>query len=155
MNTRKVFIIVLFLAFHFLVKAQENNVFQNNDSIINYNYSKSDSAKNIIQDKRIDELVQRHIQYNKYNNGILGYRIRIYSNLGKKARSESDNARARFYGYFPEIPIYRKYESPYFKVYVGNFRTMNDALNILKRVKHYFPEAFIIHDKINFPKLDE
>lgn len=145
---------MFFLVFHFAADGQENLIFKNSDSL-NFYHAQSDSAKNIVQDKRIDELVQRHIRYNKNNNSIQGYRIRIYSNLGKKARLESDNARARFYGYFPEIPIYRKYKSPYFKVYVGNFRTMNDALNILKKVKYYFPEAFIVHDKIKFPKLEE
>jgi hypothetical protein len=118
MDIRKFLAILIFLVYYSVAYGQENILFDDSDSI--HEQEKINKAKNIPQDKRIDELVQRHIQYNKHKNSISGYRIRIYSNLGRKARKESDNAKARFYSYFPDVPIYRKYESPYFKVYVGN-----------------------------------
>jgi len=108
----------------------------------------------IIQDDRIGLLVKKHINRNKKQNGIPGFRIRIYSDTGFDARENSNNAITKFLKIFPEIKIHWEYVSPDYKVYVGNFRTKIEAIKLLKKVKKYFPQAFIIPDKINFPKLD-
>ena len=110
----------------------------------------------IFQDMRINELIYNHIEQNKRKEGIPGgVRIRIFSDLGSSARAESQEARARFNGLFPEVPIYREYVSPYFRVLVGDYRTRIDALKDFKRIKRYFPSAFIVPDRINYPKLEE
>ena len=109
----------------------------------------------IFQDMRINNLVYNHIEQNKRKGGIPGYRIHIFSNLGSDARDQMQTAQTRFYELFPEIPIYREYKSPYFKVYVGDFRTRVDALKEFNRIKRYFPSAFIVPDKINYPELEE
>jgi len=109
----------------------------------------------IFQDMRINDLVYNHIEQNKRKGGIPGYRIRIFSDLGNTARDESQVTKAKFYELFPEIPIYREYDSPYFKVYVGDFRTKVDAIKVFKQIKRYFPAAFIVPDQINYPNLEE
>ncbi|MBU8891315.1 MAG: hypothetical protein KOO66_00940 [Bacteroidales bacterium] len=109
----------------------------------------------IFQDMRINDLIYSHIEQNKRKEGVPGYRIRIYSDLGSSARGASQQTKAKFYGLFPEIPIYRGYVSPYYRVLVGDYRTRIDALKDFKRVKRYFPSAFIAPDKINYPKLEE
>ena len=109
----------------------------------------------IFQDMRINDLVYNHIEQNKRKGGIPGYRIRIFSDLGNTARDESQVAKAKFYELFPEIPVYREYDSPYFKVYVGDFRTKVDAIKVFKQIKRYFPAAFIVPDQINYPNLEE
>lgn len=109
----------------------------------------------IFQDMRVNNLVYNHVQQNKRIGGVPGYRIRIYSNLGSVARDQSQSAKAKFYEYFPEIPIYREYVSPYFRVLVGDYRTKVDALKDFNQIKRYFPSAFIVPDKINFPELEE
>lgn len=109
----------------------------------------------IFQDLRINNLVYNHIEQNKRKAGVPGYRIRIFNDLGSGAREHSQEVKAEFYDKFPEIPIYREYDSPYFKVYVGDFRTKIDAMKVFKRIKHYFPAAFIVPDEINYPSLEE
>ncbi len=109
----------------------------------------------VFQDMRINELIYNHIEQNKRKGGVPGYRIRIYSNLGNTARDESQDIKARFYEKFPEIPIYQEYDNPYFKVYVGDYRTKVDALEDFKQIKRLFPRAFIVPDKINYPNLEE
>ena len=109
----------------------------------------------VFQDMRINALVYNHIEQNKRKGGVPGYRIRIFSNLGSGARNQSQATKARFYELFPEIPIYREYDSPYFKVYVGDFRTKVDALKDFNRIKRYFTSAFIVPDRINYPELKE
>ena len=107
------------------------------------------------QDSLIGDLVVRHMIKNKQNPRIDGYRIRIYSDLGTHARKESEEYKARFYENFPDIPIYQDYDRPYWKVYVGDFRTKIEAIKSLKKVKREFPAAFIVPDQINLPELDE
>jgi len=109
----------------------------------------------IFQDMRINDLLYNHIEQNKRKEGVPGYRIRIYSDLGNTARDESQDIKARFYELFPEIPIYREYDSPYFKVYVGDYRTKIDALDDFKEIKRHFNRAFIVPDKINYPKIED
>ena len=96
----------------------------------------------IFQDMRINDLVYNHIE-------------RIYADLGSGAREQSQSTKARFYELFPEIPIYREYVSPYFRVLVGDYRNRVDALKDFNQIKKYFRSAFIVPDKINYPELDE
>lgn len=109
----------------------------------------------IFQDMRVNELMYHSVEQNKQNGKISGFRIRIFSNLGNNAREESQAIKTRFYELFPEISIHREYESPYFKVYVGDYRTKIDALKDFKRIEKYFPSAFIVPSKINFPDLED
>lgn len=109
----------------------------------------------IFQDMRINALVYSHIEQNKRRGGVPGYRIHIFSNLGSGARDQMQTAQTRFYELFPEIPIHREYVSPYFRVLVGDYRTRIDALKDFKRIKRYFPSAFIVPDRINYPELKE
>ena len=109
----------------------------------------------ISQDLRINNLLYKHIEQNKRKAGVPGYRIRIFNDIGRNARENSQEVKADFFDKFPEIPIYREYDNPYFKVYVGDFRTKIDAMKEFKRIKHYFPEAFIVPDEINYPSLEE
>ncbi len=109
----------------------------------------------VFQDMRINDLIYNHIEQNKRKEGVPGFRIRIFSDLGNLARVNSQDAKAKFFGLFPEIPIHREYVSPYYRVVVGDYRTKIDALKDFKRVKRYFPSAFIVPDKINYPNLEE
>ena len=109
----------------------------------------------IFQDMRINNLLYNHRQQNKRKSGTPGYRISIYSNLGNTAREESQDIKAKFYDLFPLISVYAEYDSPYFKVYVGDYRTKIDALKDFKKIKRHFKSAFIVPDKINYPKLEE
>ncbi len=109
----------------------------------------------IFQDMRINDLIYNHVEQNKREEGVPGFRIRIFSDLGSLARDDSQDARAKFVGLFPEIPPHREYVSPYYRVVVGDYRTRIDALKDFKRVKRYFPSAFIIPDNINYPNLEE
>jgi len=109
----------------------------------------------ISQDIRVNNLIYNHIEQNKRKAGVPGYRIRIFNDIGSDARENSQKVKADFFDKFPDIPVYREYDNPYFKVYVGDFRTKIDAMKKFKRIKHYFPAAFIVPDEINYPSFEE
>jgi hypothetical protein len=102
----------------------------------------------IHQDERINLLVYKHVEQRKKQTGIPGYRIRIFSNSGTSARSNALQEKSRFMKYFPDISSYLIYDSPNFKIYVGDFRTKSEAIKAYKNIVQEFPYAFIINDQI-------
>lgn len=84
-----------------------------------------------------------------------GYRIRIYFDNGQSSRLESEAAMRRFSAHHPEIPAYRTFSSPYFKVTVGDYRTRSEALSELKTIQSEFPAAFIVRDKFKYPQAEK
>ena len=118
---------------------------------------KKDSSKGeilIFQDASLNVLVDRNKRINK--NNLKGFRIQIYRGSGQDAREQSNLASQRFMEKFPDYNpkhIYFIYETPYFKVRIGDYRTRNEAFEVLYKVKDYFRDAYIVNSKINFPDL--
>jgi hypothetical protein len=81
--------------------------------------------------------------------GVPGYRIRIYSGSGLGAKEEQQRIRARFLSLYPDIDAYHRYDEPYFKVYVGDCRTMSEAIQLYDIIEDDFPNLFIVQDQIN------
>jgi hypothetical protein len=108
----------------------------------------------ISQDPRLENLLQRHITNNKKRDGMNGYRIQIFFGSGRTARIDANETKAKFLSYFPDTKAHILYQSPFYKVRVGDFRTKNEALKFFRSVQHRFPNAYIITDIIEFPKLD-
>lgn len=156
-NAKGIISLIIVLICNTNIFGQSNSSSSTNQNIISKLQEKKNGEGEIVifQDMRINDLVYNHIEQNKRSGGIPGFRIRIYSNLGSGARDQSQSAKARFYELFPEITPYREYDSPYFKVYVGDYRTKVDALKDFNQIKRYFPSAFIVPDKINFPELEK
>lgn len=156
-NIKTVIPIFILLIFSLNLIGQTYQSESNSDGVFYKIQEKEEGQGEIVifQDIRVDDLIYNHIEQNKRKGGVPGYRIRIFSDLGNVARDNSQNAKAKFIELFPEITPYREYDSPYFKVYVGDFRSRIDALADFKRIKRYFPSAFIVPDKINYPKLEE
>jgi len=78
-----------------------------------------------------------------------GYRICIFSGTGQKARDKANQARAIFLAKYEKIKIYNEFKFPFYKIYVGDFRTRSEALKFLKKLEYDFPDAYIIPDNIN------
>jgi hypothetical protein len=108
----------------------------------------------INQDERLDELVRRHIEINDKREGLQGYRIRIFSESGQRARSNAENESAKFFNKYPDIETYLDWNPPNFRVYVGDFRTRSEALKIQRKINRDYPNSFIVRSRINFPSLD-
>jgi len=105
------------------------------------------------QSPLIDELLRKHVAYNVRHPKIDGYRIRIYRDNSGNARARSEAAITSFTELFPEIPAYRGYDNPYFKVSVGDFRNKDEAMRFFARIKRSYPNAYIVAEEINLPPL--
>jgi|WetSurSiteA1Bulk_404760.scaffolds.fasta_scaffold09191_3 hypothetical protein len=106
----------------------------------------------ITQDVNIRNLINLHVSQQRHINGIKGYRICIYNKNDQKANKEADQVRAQFLSRYEDVKCYKLYEQPFFKVYVGDFRTKSDALRFLNIIKSEYPDnAFIREDIVAFP----
>jgi hypothetical protein len=108
----------------------------------------------IYRDPRLETLIHRHIEFNKEQKGIPGFRIQIFFGSGRTSRDNANEAKAKFLSYFFDKEAYIKYQTPFYKVRIGDFRTKLEALKMFKRVLRKFPNAYIVPDVINFPDLD-
>jgi SPOR domain len=106
----------------------------------------------IKQHQDITSLVNLHISLMSSLRGIKGYRVCIYYNSGQEARVRSDQERAKFISRYEDISSDKVFESPFFKVYVGNFRSKSEALKFLERIRVDYPNAFIRENiTVEFP----
>jgi Sporulation related domain. len=82
-----------------------------------------------------------------------GYRIRIFSDNKQNSRQESEALVVQLEAKYPNVKAYRSYSSPYFRVSIGDFRTLNEAKAFLEIIKIEYPKAYPVKEKINFPPL--
>ena len=83
---------------------------------------------------------------------LTGYRIRVYFDNGQNARMRSESIARSISNAYPGMGVYRTFESPNFKVTVGDFRTKDDALKIYHSLKATYPTAIILRETINYPR---
>ena len=83
---------------------------------------------------------------------VTGYRIRVYFDNGQNARNRSEAIARSLSGTYPGLGVYRSFESPNFKVSVGDFRTKDEALRIYYSLKSSYPTALILREYINYPR---
>ena len=78
---------------------------------------------------------------------------RIFSDSGQPASKKASSERARFIKLYPETESYLQFDTPNYKVYVGDFRTKSDAYAFLVKIKAEFPKAFLVEQKINLSQV--
>jgi hypothetical protein len=105
------------------------------------------------QDSRIESLLVIHKEMNQRKNGTDGFRLEIFFSSGVGAREKAMNVRTDFLKNYPDVPAYMSFLSPDFKIRIGNCRTKSEALQLKERIKKNYPNAFIVPDVIQFPKL--
>lgn len=100
-------------------------------------------------------IIRQALQQYTLNNAekpISGYRIRVFYDNGPQARIKSENIEQILQKQFPEVLVYRSFESPNYKVSIGDFRSKDEALRIFNAIKGTYPTAFIIKESINYPR---
>jgi hypothetical protein len=108
----------------------------------------------LIQDDRVDLLVSKHVQLNQNRKGIEGYRIQIFFDSGNNSKTKAQSIEEGFRAKYPNVGVYLTFKSPNYKVRVGDFRTRLDAQRFLNSIIDEYPNAWIIADLINLPKVE-
>ena len=89
---------------------------------------------------------------NNASKKLTGYRIRVFFDSGQNARNKSEAIARSISNAFPGIGVYRTFESPNYKVTVGDFRTKDEALKVFHSLKSTYPTALLLKDTINYPR---
>lgn len=82
-----------------------------------------------------------------------GYRIQVFSgNNPRSARAEAHGRAAAIGAEFPEWATYVTFDSPYWRLKVGDFRSYEDGRAALSLLKKHFPayakEMRLVRDRI-------
>jgi hypothetical protein len=153
MNRKKIFLGFAFLVVACTVTFAQETELPKPLILISLEQTDGQSGKiEIIQPVQVENLMKMQIANNRQQKGIPGYRIQIFSDSKQTARQNASDTQRNFMGYFPDIETYLKYNAPNFQIFVGDFRTKNEALREKKRIEKLFPRAFIVSDLIDISK---
>ena len=115
-------------------------------------FSQSDTTFNTkgeiisINQKGVDKLVSKYKQILKKTGGVEGWRIQL---IFKDQKEEILPYQIKFTNLYPEIPVQIAFDSPNYKLTVGNFRTRNKALKIKHQISKNFPGAYPVQSIID------
>lgn len=97
-------------------------------------------------------LLQAYRIINQKNPGTEGFRVQIhFGNDREKARE----VKSEFLSNHPSIEAYESYQSPNFRVRVGNFRNRYEAARFQKEIQSEFTSAFVVRDLIEPSKIED
>ena len=98
------------------------------------------------QDRQIDKLLELKKEMNRTESN---YKIQIYNGN----RTDAQKARSEFRRSFLDLPTSMQYETPNYKIWIGNFKNRLEADRTLVKVKKKFANAFIFTPKIEKKQL--
>ena len=126
---------------------------------------REDGRVTVVQDSRLESLVGRtpkvytgvsHLKTTRQGREVIavpGYRVRVYSgNSQTKSKNEAYRIEAELKQYMPELETTVVFKTPNWRLLVGNYRTMEEAVASLRVLKKNFPvfgrEMFVVNDEI-------
>ena len=84
-----------------------------------------------------------------------GFKIQVFSgNNQSKSKNEAFSKKAQVENAFPEMETVVTFNSPFWRLRVGNFQTREEAQEVLKEMKRKFPsfkEMYIVADTVKRP----
>ena len=149
-------LVTLCLLFSYLTLNAFSQIASNRPYIISKLQSTENSQGHIqiIQDKKIDELLNKMIEKNSQKGTIRGYRIRIFMENSQVAQQKAVAARSKFLDKFQDkMEAYYDVKAPIWRVYVGDFRTQTDAFRMLIQIEPFFPNALVVRADVDYNKL--
>ncbi len=147
---KKIILILIFSIFSLSVFSQKETFKIENSGITPVGIISGNGNISITQDVLLRKAVKRHIEIN--NNKFKGYRVQIYMGSGQKAMGEAQGAKRRFLTrYGNQHGAYTNFDSPFYKVKVGDFRSKAEAMNFKSIIEKTFPNSWVVPGRVNYP----
>ncbi|ULQ56624.1 SPOR domain-containing protein [Flavihumibacter rivuli] len=124
--------------------------------LVKAGFGQSDSLV-VYKDPRIDQLVRKQAEINEFTTrearrNVSGFRIQVINTTDRNA---AISAKTRVYKLFPELKAYLMYQSPYFRLRVGNFKTRKEAEEYQRQLAREFKNnVYIVNDVIEVDPTD-
>ena len=108
----------------------------------------------VIQDQRIDSLFSVR-KLHAANSTMMGYRVQVFSsNTHRTAKSEAYKIEKIITDAFPDYEVYVRYNAPFWKVRVGDFKTLHEAQELRNEIENTFPSlknyTYTVRDQVNY-----
>ena len=127
------------------------------DTVVKTKFDLDFKASDGIVQVNADNRIQSLIDYNGTpQNGqsvvkLAGFRLQIYYDQEK---NNVNQKKADYLARYKDHPAYINYKAPNFRLRVGNFRTRLQAQEFMNEIKIDWPDAIIVEDDIELPRLD-
>ena len=87
---------------------------------------------------------------------IQGYRTQVFSgNNQRKSKEEAFRKEKEIKELFPNVPTYVTYNAPFWKLRVGDFRSHEEAYQMMRQLMVAFPnfakEMYIVKEEVKIP----
>lgn len=102
----------------------------------------------VVQDEKISQLTDQYRKMSLNNPETDGYRVQIFFESGSNSKNSAANIQLAFETLYPEVKSYLSYKEPYYRVRVGDFRTLIEAVGFQKKIAAEYPNSFPVTDKI-------
>jgi hypothetical protein len=120
-----------------------------NQRLIGQELSLATGSVEIIQDEKINQLTGQYREMSLNNPEVDGYRVQIFFDSGSNSKNKASGLKSEFDTGYPGIKSYLSYKEPYYRVRVGNFRTLTEAVGFQKKITSEYPNSFPVKDKID------
>src|SRR6185312_6254390 len=116
-----------------------------------------DTVLTIEKDPRVDQLVRKQIEINDLTTResrrfVQGFRVQV---MNSPDRTKVFEAKAKIYEQFPDYKPYLLYQSPNYKLRVGNFKTQDEAEDAMRQLSKLFPSGLYVIPNIIELKLSD
>ena len=91
----------------------------------------------------LEKLMLSYISGNNKKT-VEGFRIQVYFDTGRKAKQEAENVRAKLLNDFPNEKVSLEFDEPYWRVRAGYFRHKHEAVPLMRKLRHQYPNGFIV-----------
>ena len=102
----------------------------------------------IVQDEKITRLADQYRKMSLNNPEIDGYRVQIFFDSGSSSKNKAVSLKGDFDAIYTGIQSYLSYKEPYYRVRVGDFRTLTEAVGFQKKISADYPNSFPVKDRI-------
>lgn len=143
----KIILFIIIVVSFTKVQAQIPEIFGDSQSVVIY------------KDPRFDELSKKQAEINKRvvlsgPRRTKGYRVQA---INTQNRDLANKVKAELLLRFPQEKSYLLYQSPNFRVRIGNFLTQREALQLRKLVAMLYPDRgiYVVPDVIEYTPLPD
>lgn len=104
----------------------------------------------VLDNPQIDSLMEAYKTKAEKEDYVQGFRIQV---VAAGNRADINKVKSQFYTVFPDMKTYVIYQTPNFKLRVGNYRTKLEAYKAWLEIEKEFPGAFITPDELKLKDL--
>lgn len=146
----KKLILFSFLFAGFALFASAQNI--NPEEVKYFNASHYNGKITISQDPQLENFIETHVGLNNKRSGFYGYRVKIYAQNHKDARSQANAIKIGFSQ--DGQKAYLGYTEPNFEVLVGDYTDRFGAVKLYHKIKAKYPEAYVVKTVVSYPTHD-